>query len=105
MAQWDVYANPSPRARMELPFLVDVQCDLLAVLTTRLVIPCAPAEAAAGGLPPRMSPAFEVDGMTVVLLPQEAGPVPVAALRRPVASLREQSHRIIDALDAVVSGI
>jgi toxin CcdB len=105
MAQWDVYANPSPRARAELPFLVDVQSDLLAALTTRLVIPCAPAEGAAGGLPPRMSPAFEIDGVSVVLLPQEAGPVPVSALRRPLTSLREQSHRIVDALDAVVSGI
>lgn len=105
MAQWDVYANPSPRARAELPFLVDIQSDLLAALTTRLVVPCAPAETAAGGLPPRMSPAFEIDGRAVVLLPQEAGPVPASALRCQVGSLREQSHRIVDALDAVVSGL
>jgi hypothetical protein len=38
-------------------------------------------------------------------VPQEAGAIAAAVLRRPVVSLRTQSHLIIDALDAVVSGV
>jgi toxin CcdB len=105
MAQWDVYPNPNPRARGDLPFLVDIQSDLLSSLHTRLMVPCAPASLAPPGLPRRMSPELEVAGQRVLLVPQEAGAVDVSALPRAVASLRSEAHRIVDALDAVVSGV
>ena len=57
------------------------------------------------GLPNRLAPEFEVDGQRVVLKPHEAGAIDARALRRPVASLRAQSHRLVDALDAVISGV
>ena len=105
MPQWDVYVNPSERSRSELPFLVDLQSDLLSALATRLVAPLARDAVAHSALPRRLSPTFEIDGRTVVMLPQEAGPVEGRLLRAPVASLRAQSHRLIDALDAVLSGV
>jgi toxin CcdB len=105
MGQWDVYVNPSPRARAELPYLVDVQSDLLAALTTRLVVPFAAADAAGDRLPRRMCPIFEIDGRKMVLVPQEAGPVPALSLRQSVASLRGESLRVIDAIDTVISGV
>jgi len=105
MAQWDVYENPSPRAREDLPFVIDVQSDLLSVLRTRLVVPCEPTRATRPGLPWRMTPVFEITGKQVRLVPNEAGSLDATMLRRPIASLRGQSHLIIDALDAVVSGV
>jgi toxin CcdB len=105
MPQWDVYINPSERSRAELPFLVDLQSDLLSALATRFVAPLSHSAVALGDLPRRLSPAFEVVGRTVVLLPQEAGPIEARLLRAPVTSLRAQSYRLIDALDAVVSGV
>jgi len=36
MAQWDVYPNPSARSREDMPYLVDLQSNLLDVLPTRL---------------------------------------------------------------------
>ena len=103
MAQWDVYQNPSERARGELPFVVDVQSDLLAGLRTRLVVPLA-AEMTPK-LPPRMCPRLDVGARRLQLLPQEAGAVPAHSLRSPVVSLRVEQHRIVDALDAVISGV
>ena len=105
MAQWDVYANPSPRAREELPFLVDVQSNLLSGLRTRFVVPCAPAEGQLERLPRRMSPEFDIGGRRVLLVPHEAGPMDAALLHKPVASLRAQSHLVIDAFDAVIGGV
>ena len=105
MAQWDVYANPNPGSRAEVPYLVDVQSDLLHDVPTRLVIPLAPPRRRLSGLPQRMSPVFEVQGLQLLLLPQEAGPVAARVLRQPFANLRADAHRIIDALDAVVSGV
>ncbi|MCL4695498.1 MAG: CcdB family protein [Burkholderiaceae bacterium] len=104
MAQWDVYENPSPRSRDELPYFVEVQSNLLARLPTRFVVPWAP-RTAEQGLPKRMSPQFDIAGRKLLLVPQEAGPIEARNLRRPVATLRAQSHLIVDALDSVVSGV
>lgn len=37
MAQFDVYRNPNPATRGDLPYLLDVQSDLMAGLATRKV--------------------------------------------------------------------
>lgn len=105
MAQWDVYPNPSARLRAEIPYLVDLQSDLLRGLPTRLVAPLARERTTAAALPRRLSPTFVVDDAEVALLPQESGPIDAQLLKRPVGSLRDQAHRIIDALDAVLSGV
>lgn len=105
MAQWDVYRNPSPRSSDRLPFLVVVQSDLLDALPTRLVMPLARSEVPTAGLPERLAPSFVVEGERLVLKAHEVGSVLARDLRRPVRSLRAESHRLVDALDAVISGI
>ncbi|MGH8711698.1 MAG: CcdB family protein, partial [Burkholderiales bacterium] len=43
MAQFDVYRNANPATRARIPYLLDVQSDLLEPLTTRVVVPlCKP---------------------------------------------------------------
>ena len=105
MAQWDVYANPSGRLRDEIPFLVDLQSDLLSALDTRLVAPLALTRVAPTALPRGLCPGFTVEGMSVVLLPQESGPISARLLKRKVVSLRAHAHEIVGALDAVIGGI
>lgn len=105
MPQWDVYANPVERSRARLPYLVVVQSDLLAQLPTRLVVPLSRSGVAAEHLPQRLVPKFELAGETLVLKPHEVGVIESRALRQPVTSLRGDAHRIVDALDAVVSGV
>jgi toxin CcdB len=105
MAQWDVYANPSARMRDEIPFLVDLQSDLLSGLASRLVAPLARTQVAPAGAPRRLCPVFDVTGTAVALLPQEAGPIDARLLKRRVMSLRDHAHEIVDALDAVISGV
>lgn len=105
MAQWDVFVNPSPRMREQIPYLVVLQSDLLAALGTRLVAPLARNAPASPGMPVRLMPQVQVGGEGLVLLPHEAAPIDARSLRQPVDSLRTQAHRIIDALDTVVSGV
>ncbi|MFT3817031.1 MAG: CcdB family protein [Rubrivivax sp.] len=105
MAQWDVFPNPAVSSRDSIPYLVVLQSDLLDQLPTRLVAPLSRSDVAAAVLPPRMAPAFQVRGERLVLKAHEAGIVPARALRQPVLNLREESHRLIDALDAVISGV
>lgn len=103
MPQWDVYPNPALASRERIPYLVVVQSDLLDGLPTRLVAPLSRTDVDRGG-PPRLAPAFDVAGESLRLKPHETGVVPARALRQPVGSLRGESHRIVDALDAVISG-
>lgn len=39
MPQFDVYRNRNPRSRRSIPYLLDVQSDLLTALSTRVVVP------------------------------------------------------------------
>lgn len=105
MAQWDVYPNPSTRLRDEIPFLVNLQSDLLNGLDTRFVAPLARTRIAEAALPRRLCPTFVIDGVSVALLPQEAGPIDARLLKRRVMSLRAHAHDIVGALDAVASGV
>jgi toxin CcdB len=105
MAQWDVHANPQARSGDDIPYIVVVQSDLLDLLPTRLVMPLSRTTLAGAGMPGRLAPLFDVAGQRLRLKPQEAGTLPVRALGPAVASLRAEAHRIVDALDAVVSGI
>lgn len=102
--QWDVYPNPVAASRDRIPYLVVVQSDLLEGLPTRLVAPLS-RSTVEHGWPPRMAPTFDVAGETLRLKAHETGVVTARALRQPVASLRQESHRIVDALDAVISGL
>ena len=105
VAQWDVYPNPSARLRDEIPFLVDLQSDLLSGLGSRLVAPLARTRAASAALPHRLCPVFTIAGSTVTLLPQVSGPIDSRLLKRKVASLRAHAHEIVGALDSVFVGI
>ena len=55
MAQWDVFANPSPRMRQVLPYVVVLQSDLLSGLGTRLVAPLARQLPTQPGITARLS--------------------------------------------------
>jgi toxin CcdB len=105
MAQYDVYPNPSPASREVVPFVVDVQSDLLSDLRTRLVMPLTRVGVALKHPPRRLTPQFTVQGERLALSPFQAAGLDARLLRKPVASLAVHAGEIRDALDAVVSGI
>ena len=80
MAQFDVCRNRSKRPG-PVPFLVDIQSDLLHGLHSRIVIPLYRRDAVPRPLAV-LNPVFAMAGTEVVLLTQEIAAVPPAA-RRP----------------------
>lgn len=42
MAALDIHANPEPRTRGAMPYVMELQANLLSDLNTRLVAPLAP---------------------------------------------------------------
>ncbi len=105
MAQYDVYPNPSARSREWVPYVVDVQSNLLSALPTRLVMPLTRTAVAVQPPPRRLAPLFTVAGERLALQPQASAGLDARWLRDPVASLAAHAGEIRDAMDVVLSGI
>lgn len=101
--QFDLYRNPSPRSRGEIPLLLDVQSDLLTSLNTRVVIPLSRGKGLAGIS--RLMPEVLVEGEKLLLLtPQMAG-VARRDLGEAVGSLAHLRQDIVAAIDLLTRGI
>jgi toxin CcdB len=105
MAQFDVYRNPNPATRSRIPFLLDVQVQLLDSLATRIVVPLCKADAIGGKPAEHLNPQFEVEGRKVFMLTQELAGIPRKALGDLAGNLAVERKQIIAALDFAFTGI
>ena len=105
MAQFDVYRNTSPATRARMPYLLDVQSDLLDPIATRIVVPLCKPDVLSGKPAERLNPAFEIERRKVLMLTPELAGVPRKILGERVASLASERRAIIGALDLAFSGI
>lgn len=103
--QFDVYPNPSSRMRDVYPFVVDLQSDVLGGLPTRLVAPLSRSRVPADQVPRRLSPVFDVNGESLMLVAFEAAPLDKRLLRKKVSSLKDGANAVVAAMDAVLSGV
>lgn len=104
MAQFDVYLNPNAATRKAIPYLLDVQADLLDTLTTRVVAPLVLAEEM-GLAAKHLNPQFKVKGTAVVMSTAELAGVSNRSLGDKVVSLKNKRDEIIAALDLIFTGI
>ena len=102
MAQFDVYRNPGPDSR-RIPYLLDVQSDLLAGVTTRVVVPLARSTEYAKPTR-RLQPVFEVEGKPTVMLSTDLAGVLRSELGPRVASLAAERDEVMAALDFLCFG-
>ncbi len=105
MAQFDVFRNNNPSTRTRVPYLLDVQTNLLESLATRVVVPLCKPELLKGKLAERLNPLFAVERHKLAMLTQELAAIPVKALGEKVASLCAERQAIIAALDLLITGI
>ena len=105
MAQFDVCRNANPATRARIPYLLDVQSDLLDPLATRVVVPLCEPEVLKGKLAERLNPVFEVEGRSMVMLTPELAGVSRKLLGERVGNLANERHSIIAALDLLITGI
>ena len=104
MAQFDVYANPG-RNRERIPFVLDVQADLLRDLATRVVVPLGIPEIVERQYLTSLHPVFKVARREVVMLTTEIAHMPSRLLARPIANLETRRSEIMRAIDAVLAGV
>jgi len=104
MAQFDVYLNPNPDTGKTIPYLLDVQADLLDTLVTRVVAPLVLAEEM-GPAAKQLNPQFKTKGTAVVMSTAELAGIAKRSLGDKVASLKNKRDEIIAALDLLFTGI
>ncbi len=100
MAQFDVYLNPNPKTSQKIPFLLDVQNDILNGLNTRVVVPCVVNMKAAKIL----NPIFDINGIKVTLSTAQIASIGIDNIGTKVCSLHEHRNEIIQALDFMIVG-
>jgi toxin CcdB len=104
MAQFDVYPNPIAADQEGFPCLLDVQSDLLAHLSLRVVVPLVRADVADPPLP-RLNPRFVIDGTSLVMATTLIGGLPTHILREPIINLGDYRTEIIGAIDMLITGV
>lgn len=104
MAQLDVYPNPDRETAVLIPYVLDIQSDLLGALPTVAVIPLI-VPAAAELLPIlRLNPKLIVEQQALLALTQDIASIPRRLLARPIANLSPQRDEILAALDFLFTG-
>lgn len=104
MARFDVYPNLGLHARTNA-YLLDVQCELLDGMDSRLVIPLRDLERFSKvNLPTRLTPVFSIQGNAFLLQTPKMGAVPKRVLKSPVTSLATEQAQITAALEFLFQG-
>jgi toxin CcdB len=103
MAQFDVFDNPNAETNEAIPYLLDVQADLLDTLSTRVVVPLV-AASAMGKAIKHLNPEFTIKNTAVFMSTAELAGVPIRAIGEKVGSLKDRRQEIVAALDFLFTG-
>jgi toxin CcdB len=99
----DVHLNVDDESG-EIPYLLDVQANLLSDLETRVVVPLILADAF-GRRATRLHPLFTIEGHRVVMATHLIAAIRRQTLGPAVTSLLDHSDTVISAIDVLWSGV
>lgn len=100
MAQFDVYENTNPRTNKDIPYLLDIQNDILKNLSTRVVVPLVLNMKPANIL----NPQFNINGEAVTMSTAELAGISLDNLGLTVCSVADKRDEIISAVDFMITG-
>lgn len=102
--QYHIHRNLSP-SKEQAPYVLDVQSPLLDKLITRVVIPLYAGDTMPFKPLRHVTPAFAIEGQDFYLLTPYMAAIPSKWLGETVLDCQAQSHTIVSAVDALLSGI
>lgn len=102
--QYNVYRNPSAKSAKQVPYVLNVQSDLLESMDTRVVVPLFALDAI-GKIVKGLNPSFTINNQSVVMSTTEMATVSARKLGKPICSLAEHRSDIVGALDLLFTGI
>lgn len=104
MGAYSVFQNLNPRTNAAVPFLLDVQSEVLSVLGTRLVVPLYRSEAAGGQVLSRLTPVVQFLGQPLVAMVPELAGIPRRELGPVSGDLESARGEILQAIDLLLTG-
>ena len=101
MARFDVYAL----GRDDVPYVLEVQADLLSDLASVAVIPLMPSAVAKAEAMRKLKPEIIINGKNYRMITTDIGVLRRSSLGKPIANVEEQYRdAIVDALDFLFQG-
>ncbi|CNJ25974.1 cytotoxin [Yersinia mollaretii] len=100
--QFTIYTNLGNST--DYPYLIDVQSDLIDVLTTRLVIPLFPISKIRAQPPVRLCPVIDVSGEKFVVMTHEMASIRRSSLGEVAGNASSDRGRIKGAIDFLIDG-
>jgi toxin CcdB len=104
MAQFSVHRNNHARTRGDIPYLLDLQADILSILATRLVVPLYRMECLGSRPMARLTPVVRFQGQELVAMVPELAGIPSKELGPALGDLAADRNELIQALDLLVTG-
>ena len=104
MARFDIYPNPIAQDRLDFPYVLDIQSDLLYRFVERVCVPLV-CTGAVPGMTERFNPSIRLAGGDAVRLhPMGIAVFYTNELRNPVGSASANTLEIETALDMLLRG-
>lgn len=103
--QFSVHRNKNTRSKGDIPYLLNVQSDLLDHLDTRVVVPLAKVKSFAGPPSESLKPMVTVGGERHILLTPLLAGISKNDLGPEVDNLRAKNFEIVRALDVLITGV
>lgn len=104
MAAFTVYTNPDPKSQKAIPFLLDIQSELLSLLDTRVVVPLYLKSAAKVHPISQLTPVISFQNKILVAMVPELAGVSKRHLGKAVGQLADVRPEMLAALDLLVTG-
>ena len=102
MPQFRIYQNKNPQTKKLIPYLLDVQTDLLDDLQTCVVVPLTVADK--NKAISRLTPILNVNGTDYLMLTPQLAGIMRKELGKPVTTISDSRNEIIGAIDFLVTG-
>jgi len=104
MAQYSVHENPNPSTKVDVPFLLDVQSDVISVLATRVVVPLYRPEVVHSKAMTRLTPTVKVKTKFLIAMVPEMAGIHQRELGAIVGDLSAARNDLIQAIDLLLTG-
>jgi toxin CcdB len=104
MTAFIVYTNPDPKSQKTIPFLLDIQSELLSSLDTRVVVPLYLKVATKVHPITRLTPVISFQSKSLVAMVPELAGVSKRHLGAAVGQLPEIRPEMLAALDLLITG-
>ncbi len=100
MAQFDVYKNLNKLTNQQIPYLLDIQNDILSDLNTRVVVPLGIKKPYNN----TVNPKFIINNTEFIMITTQIAAISLNNIGTKVSSLEDNRSDIINAIDFIISG-